>query len=73
MQVTETVASSYLHYLWFLIQDVKWHHQADGTPLAREEVLWTREAVVVRSETLSPWRFNEAWMLAHDPALARWR
>jgi hypothetical protein len=73
MAVTETVASSYLHYLWFLIQDVKWYHQADGKPLARGEVLWTNEAVVVRPAALSPWRFNEAWMLAHDPALARWR
>lgn len=73
MEVTETVASSYLHYLWFLIQDVKWYHQADGKPLARGEVLWTDKTVVVRPEALSPWRFNEAWMLAHDPALARWR
>jgi hypothetical protein len=67
------VASSYMHYLWFLIQDVKWYHQADGRPLARDEVVWTDTAVVVRPEALSPWRFNEAWMLAQDPALARWR
>jgi cell wall assembly regulator SMI1 len=73
MEVTEVVASSYLHYLWFLIQDVKWYHQADGKPLSRGEVLWTNTTVVVRPEALSPWRFNETWMLAHDPALARWR
>lgn len=73
MDVTEIVASSYLRYLWFLIQDVKWYHQSDGRPHAREEVLWTNTTVVIRPEALSPWRFNEAWMLAHDPALARWR
>jgi hypothetical protein len=73
MDVTEIVASSYMHYLWFLIQDVKWYHQPDGKPLSREEVLWTSKTVVIRPEALSPWRFNEAWMLAHDPALARWR
>jgi len=73
MQVTEVVASTYLHYLWFLIQDVKWRHQADGTPTPREDVRWTSATVVVRPEALSPWRFNEAWMLAHDPGLARWR
>ncbi len=73
MDVTEIVASTYLHYLWFLIQDVKWYHQADGKPLSREEVLWTNKTVVIRPEALSPWRFNETWMLAHDPALARWR
>lgn len=73
MEVTEVVASSYVHFVWFLIQDVKWHHQADGRPRARDEVRWTPEGVVVRPEALSPWRFNEAWMLAHDPALARWR
>lgn len=73
MEITEVVASSYLHYLWFLIQDVKWYHQADGKPLARGDVRWTHSTVVIRPEGLSPWRFNEAWMLAHDPALARWR
>jgi hypothetical protein len=73
MEVTEVVASGYLHYVWFLIQDVKWHHQADGTSLTRDEVLWTNRTVVIRPEALSPWRFNEAWMLAHDPTLARWR
>jgi cell wall assembly regulator SMI1 len=73
MEVTEVVASSYMHYLWFLIQDIKWYHQADGRPLARDEVVWTDTTVVVRPEALSPWRFNEAWMLAQDPALARWR
>jgi hypothetical protein len=73
MSVTEIVASSYLNYLWFLIQDVKWYHQADGKPQSREDVLWTNKTVVVRPEALSPWRFNETWMLAHDPALARWR
>jgi hypothetical protein len=73
MEVTEVVASSYLHFVWFLIQDVKWYYQADGKPVMRDEVRWTHEAVVVRPEALSPWRFNEAWMLAHDPALARWR
>jgi hypothetical protein len=73
MEITEVVASSYVHYLWFLIQDVKWYHQADGRPLVRDEVVWTNANVVVRPEALSPWRFNEAWMLAHDPALARWR
>ncbi|MDR7486625.1 MAG: SMI1/KNR4 family protein [Armatimonadota bacterium] len=73
MDITEVVASSYLTYLWFLIQEVKWYHQADGKPLARDEVLWTKATVVVRPDALSPWRFNEAWMLAHDPALARWR
>lgn len=73
MDVTEVVASTYMNYLWFLVQDVKWHCQADGTALARDEVLWSDTAVVVRPEALSPWRLNEAWMLAHDPALARWR
>jgi hypothetical protein len=73
MAMSEIVASSYLHYLWFLIQDVKWYHQANGKPRPRDDVVWTSTAVVVRPEALSPWRFNEAWMLAHDPALARWR
>lgn len=73
MEVTEIVASSYLFYLWFLIQDVRWRHQANGTPHPREPVRWTRKAVVIEPEALSPWRFNEAWMLAHDPGLARWR
>jgi cell wall assembly regulator SMI1 len=73
MEITEVVASSYAAFLWFIIQDVKWYHQADGKPLVRDEVLWTGTNVVVRPEALSPWRFNEAWMLAHDPALARWR
>ncbi|MGH2404025.1 MAG: hypothetical protein ACRDGN_06100 [bacterium] len=73
MEVTEIVASSYLFYLWFLIQDVKWRYQADGTPHPREPVRWTRKTVVVEPDALSPWRFNEAWMLAHDPGLARWR
>ncbi|MDR7544486.1 MAG: SMI1/KNR4 family protein [Armatimonadota bacterium] len=73
MDVTEVVASSYLHYLWFLIQDVKWYYRADGKPVARDGVQWTDKAVRVRSEVLSPWRTNEAWMLAHDPTLARWR
>jgi cell wall assembly regulator SMI1 len=73
MEVTEVVASSYLHFVWFMIQDVKWYYQADGRPVVREDVRWSQEAVVVRPEALSPWRFNEAWMLAHDPALARWR
>jgi hypothetical protein len=73
MEITEVVASSYLHYLWFMVQDVKWYHQADGKPRSRDEVLWTNTTVVVRPEALSPWRFNEAWMLAHDPALALWR
>ncbi len=73
MDVTEIVASSYLFYLWFLIQDVKWRHQANGTPYPREPVRWTRKAVVIEPEARSPWRANEAWMLAHDPGLARWR
>jgi cell wall assembly regulator SMI1 len=73
MDITEVVASSYTSFLWFIIQDVKWYHQADGKPVVRDEVLWTDTNVVVRPEALSPWRFNEAWMLAHDPALARWR
>lgn len=73
MELTEIVASSYLHYLWFLIQDVKWYYGADGKPLVRDEVHWSEKAVLVRPEALSPWRFNEAWMLAHDPALAMWR
>ncbi|MGQ0548423.1 MAG: SMI1/KNR4 family protein [Armatimonadota bacterium] len=73
MEVTEVVASSYLFYLWFLIQDVKWRHQANGAPYPREPVRWTRQAAVLEPEALSPWRFNEAWMLAHDPGLARWR
>ncbi len=73
MEVTEVVASSYLHYLWFLIEDVKWRHQADGKPQPREAVQWTSTTVVVKRDALSPWRFNEAWMLAHDPGLARWR
>ncbi|MDR7417744.1 MAG: SMI1/KNR4 family protein [Armatimonadota bacterium] len=73
MDITEIVASSYLYYLWFMVQDVKWYHQADGRPLVRDDVVWTNTAVVVRPEALSPWRFNEAWMIAHDPALARWR
>jgi hypothetical protein len=73
MEVGEIVASSYMHYLWFLIQDVRWYHQANGKPHLRDEVVWTNTTVVVRPEALSPWRFNEAWMLAHDPALARWR
>jgi len=29
--------------------------------------------VTVRPSALSPWRFNEAWMIANDPGLARWR
>jgi N utilization substance protein A len=33
----------------------------------------TAKQVIVQPAALSPWRFNEAWMLAHDPALARWR
>jgi cell wall assembly regulator SMI1 len=73
MDMTEVVASSYVNYLWFLIQDIKWYHQADGRSLVRDEVVWTNDTVVVRPEALSPWRFNEAWMLSHDPALARWR
>jgi hypothetical protein len=73
MEMSEIVASSYVYYLWFLIQDVRWYHQANGRPHPRDEVLWTNTTVVVRPEALSPWRFNEAWMLAHDPALARWR
>lgn len=73
MAVTEIVASSHLHYLWFVTQDAKWHYRADGKPRGLEEVQWTSTTVVVRPEALSPWRFNEAWMLAHDPALARWR
>jgi hypothetical protein len=73
MAVDEIVASTYIHFLWFLAQDVKWRHQADGTPRARDDVRWTAKQVVVQPAALSPWRFNEAWMLAHDPALARWR
>jgi len=73
MTVSEIVASSYLHYLWFLIRDVRWYYQADGTPVPRDEVVWTSTTVVVRPDALSPWRFNESWMLAHDPDLARWR
>lgn len=73
MQIAEIVASDYLHFLWFLTQDVKWHHAPDGKPLSREAVVWTRQSVTVRPSALSPWRFNEAWMIANDPALARWR
>lgn len=71
--VTEIVASSYLNYLWFVTQDVKWHYRADGNPRAREEVDWTNRKVIVRPGALSPWRSNEAWTLAHDPALIMWR
>jgi hypothetical protein len=73
MDVCEVVASSYLHFVWFLIEDLKWRHLPDGKPHPREDVVWTSTRVVVRPEALSPWRFNEAWMLAHDPGLARWR
>jgi hypothetical protein len=73
MQITEIVASDYLHFVWFLIQDVKWYHGPDGKPIPREAVVWTRESVKVRPSALSPWRFNEAWMVANDPGLARWR
>ena len=73
MTVDEIVASTYTHFLWFLTQDVKWRHQADGTARARDDVRWTAKQVIVQPAALSPWRFNEAWMLAHDPALARWR
>lgn len=73
MEVTEVVASSYVFYLWFLIQDAKWRHQANGAPHPREPMRWTRRTVVAEPEAPSPWRSNEAWMLAHDPGLARWR
>ncbi|MBI3997695.1 MAG: SMI1/KNR4 family protein [Armatimonadetes bacterium] len=73
MEVTEIVASTYLHYVWFLIQDVKWRHLPDGKPQPRAEVVWTSKKVVVQPDAFSPWRYNEAWMLAHDPGLARWR
>jgi len=73
MQVSEIVASDYLHFVWFLVQDVKWYHGPDGRPLARDPVVWTKHQVTVRPAALSPWRFNEAWMMANDPGLARWR
>lgn len=73
MEVTEVVASTYLHFLWFLAQDAQWEYASDGRPIPREAVVWTAETVVVRPTALSPWRFNEAWMFAHDPILARWR
>ncbi len=73
MSVTEIVASDYLHFVWFLVQDVKWYHDPDGKPAAREPVVWTRHEVTIRPSALSPWRFNEAWMIANDPGLARWR
>ncbi len=73
MAVNEIVASTYMHFLWFLVQDVKWRHQEDGKARARDDVLWTKQRVVVQSDALSPWRLNETWMLAHDPGLARWR
>lgn len=73
MQISEIVASDYLHFVWFLIQEVKWYHDPHGRPLEREPVVWTSEAVTVRPGALSPWRFNEAWMIANDPGLARWR
>lgn len=73
MEVTEIVASSYLFYLWFLIQDAKWRYQANGTPHPREPVRWSRKTIVIEPEAPSPWQLNEAWMLAHDPGLARWR
>ncbi len=73
MQISEIVASDYLHFVWFIIQDVKWYHGPDGKPIAREPVVWTKHQVTVRPSALSPWRFNEAWMIANDPGLARWR
>ncbi len=73
MAVNEIVASTYLHFLWFLIQDVKWRYQEDGKPRARDDVVWTKQRVVVQPDALPPWRYNETWMLAHDPGLARWR
>src|SRR3990170_39954 len=73
MQISEIVASDYLHFVWFIIQDVKWYHGPDGKPIAREPVVWTKHRVTVRPSALSPWRFNEAWMIANDPGLARWR
>ncbi|MBI3975298.1 MAG: SMI1/KNR4 family protein [Armatimonadetes bacterium] len=73
MQITEIVASDYLHFVWFLIQDVRWNHDPEGKPLEREAVVWTRQSVTVRPGALPPWRFNEAWMIANDPGLARWR
>lgn len=72
-EITEIVASSYLNYLWFVTQDMKWHYRADGNPRSREEVNWTDRKVIVRTGALSPWRSNEAWTLAHDPALIWWR
>jgi len=73
MQISEIVASDYLHFLWFLIQEIKWYHDPDGRPLEREPVVWGADSVTVRPAALSPWRFNEAWMIANDPGLARWR
>ncbi len=72
-EITEIVASTYLNYLWFVTQDVKWHYRADGNPRAREEVDWTDRKVIVHPGAFSPWRSNEVWTLAHDPALIRWR
>jgi cell wall assembly regulator SMI1 len=73
MTVDEIVASSYVSFVWFLTQDVRWGHDADGVPRPGDAVRWTPKRVTVRPAALSPWRVNEAWMLAHDPALARWR
>lgn len=73
MQISEIVASDYLHFIWFLIQEAKWYHDAEGKPLEREAVVWTAKEVTVRPGALSPWRFNEAWMIANDPGLVRWR
>lgn len=73
MQVTEIVASDYLHFVWFLMQDVMWDHDPEGRAIPREAIVWSDHKVIVHPGALCPWRFNEAWMLAHDPGLARWR
>lgn len=73
MRLGGVVASEYLHFVWFLIQDLKWSHGPDGRPFSRQTITWTPTSVVVRPEAPSPWRFNEAWMLANDPGLARRR